>query len=807
MVMKLKLLFADCGGPNCSGCSGEKFCFSGRDCQSKICIGTGNNRRCSGFAENDRLANGGETDVDCGARVSTKCAEGYRCQTSEDCASQHTCVEYLEPVEGRFCAVVSSLRRPKPEYLSSINLGLQLDGVGKHNFDPLVFRSALGSVIGMPAEAVRLVALTDEIGPYPGDPETGVRRQLAVHRSPAFDYISGMNASLVVFTERWELRLILQRLEHLLHMRVVKGMPCYAGKDPDAVSQGSVVCSNVTLNDALVQLNPDVNTGEEGSNMLQLMRAATMPNLKSLTFVAGQSPRISATDQGPDIFYRPERMEFRQKIDYSSNKDEKGQPFWWAGELFPQPAVVILRDRHGRHIQDVTPDTQVTASLNEQEFPPTRNPVTKEILKMNPTRIAGPSTKLYLQGEASFDRIYVTSQMNNSRIYFTLEVNTYAAGVSVLASDPLIVRVRPEIVEVIPPPEVTHPVLILFATGVVLAAAGFCLIRACKARMWCRVPEREKRAGKKKVQPSTAPKLETDNYETHDVEQEEADAAKAADAAAKAAAHVETKATPFKNIALDVNNYSELAARLPKPAQTKAVGEGMFYGGERGGENPADGTLVSASAVTSAEHIFSHHHAFASVAAVQNARSKIDNRGTDAQLSGRMPQGDTARSLGEHEGQLFSTYNALGVAPPKRKKKKSVMQRMFGSSKDSGAEGEYDLEAPVQVQNPNQRARAGSHSSARPSLAGAGSSRRNAFVRQGSTVSVMSAGGMSEDDFGGSLEQIARGPLFQESGGTGVSAEAGKAPQASGRPPKASLMRSASSRSVRGLDLPTVSEK
>ena len=800
---------ADCGGPNCSGCSGEKFCLSGRDCQSQVCIGTGNSRRCAGFSDTDNLANGGEADVDCGSRVSNKCAEGFQCQTSDDCLLHYTCVEYLFPVEGRFCAIIGSLRRPKPEYLSSINLGLQFRGMGKHNFEPDSFRKAIGALVGMPQEAVRLVALTDEIGPYPGDPEAlRERRALAEYRSSAFDYVSGMNVSMVVFTERWELRLILERLSNLLHMRVVEGKACYAGSSATATAQGTPICSNTTQLDDLEVLDRGVHMNENGSNLLQLLNAEGMP-ATSVRFLALQQATISTTDQGPDIFYRPERLEFARKLDYSSNTDGAGFPFWWAGELFPQAPVVILRDRHGRHIQDVTPDTQITASLNEAEFPPTRNPVTQEILQMNPTRIAGPSTKLYLQGEASFDRIYITSSMNRSRLFFALEINAYASTVPVLTSEPLVVRVRPKVTVVIPPPEVTHPALILFATGVLLGAAGFVLIRMCKARMWCRVPEREKRAGRTQVKPSTAPKLDTAKYEGHDAEKEQADAAEQAEAAAQAAAYVETKQTPFKNIALDMNNYSEFAARLPRPPQTKAVGEGMFYGGEAKQKQPSDGKLVSSGAVTSAEHVFSHKSTFASIAAIQKARQKIEgSTNTDeSQLSGRMPQGDTARSHSEHEGELHSTYNALGVVPPPKKKKAGIMSRVFrGSSSKADAEGTYDLSQAVQV-------RSGQQQESAHRVVPQGSSRRNAFARQSSSASMMSAGGLSVEDYTEELEQIARGPLYKErDSGTGVfslNAQEDVPPAASGTtaPPRPAMMRSASSRSVRGIHLPpTVSE-
>jgi hypothetical protein len=688
-----------------------------------------------------------------------------------------------------------------------------LGKVGKHNFNPAAFKRALGSLIGMPEIALRFIAVTDDVGQYPGDPTAASRsllqRELAESRSAVFDYVTSMNASLVVFSERWELRLILERLVNVLEMRVSgTGSPCYAGSAASRNLQGTPVCQNITLIPPTSQLSESVHHNASGQNLLQSIRAAGM--LASFVAVLpDQAPVISSSDAGPDIFYRPAVLEFSQELDYSSNLDSAGETFWWAGERFPVAPVVLIRDRHGRHVEDVTPDTQITVSLNEAEFPATVNPVTKEIIRMNPTRIVGPSTKLYLQGEAAFDRIYISSTMNSSRLHFNLETNPFANDVPELKSAPLNVRVRPAVVVIIPPPVVTHPALILFGVGVVLVACLCCLVRVCKARMWCRVPESEKRGGRTKIKPSFEPQMETRNYATHDVEKETGDEEKAAVTAALEAQPIESKATPYKNNALDSENYSELVARLPKVAKTKAVGQGMFYIDKPSMANPSDGELVSSNAVTSAAHVFSHRAVFDSVAALEKARRKIEGTpGEDPQLSGRMPTGTTARSEGPGEGALSSIYNSIGVVLPKRRQKQGVMGRLFGRNRadDKGPHPEFDLMQPAEVCAVVVRPASGGSNSRNRSvfqLGQQGSSRRNAIARQGSTSSLMSAGGISDDDFGGTLEQIARGPLCQDIDGTGI-----VQPSSSDSPkrPRLALMRSASSMSVRNMNLPTVNE-
>merc|ERR1711871_113128 len=88
----------DCGGPDCAAlCSdvcakpnGQKplncRCRPGHnDCAGSLVCGS--NRKCSASSCGDQVANGDESDVDCGGGCSSKCAVGKKCFADTDCQS------------------------------------------------------------------------------------------------------------------------------------------------------------------------------------------------------------------------------------------------------------------------------------------------------------------------------------------------------------------------------------------------------------------------------------------------------------------------------------------------------------------------------------------------------------------------------------------------------------------------------------------------------------------------------------------------------------------------------------------------
>jgi hypothetical protein len=73
-----------CGGGNCELCGNDKGCSSNADCISNGCVGN----LCKVPTCNDGVADGNETDVDCGgATICLRCASAKKCQTDSDCAS------------------------------------------------------------------------------------------------------------------------------------------------------------------------------------------------------------------------------------------------------------------------------------------------------------------------------------------------------------------------------------------------------------------------------------------------------------------------------------------------------------------------------------------------------------------------------------------------------------------------------------------------------------------------------------------------------------------------------------------------
>jgi hypothetical protein len=80
----------DCGGA-CAGCEPGRACGEATDCQSGVCgereCAAGLASCCQRPACDDSVANGDETDVDCGGSCG-ECATGQACDAAGDCESQ-----------------------------------------------------------------------------------------------------------------------------------------------------------------------------------------------------------------------------------------------------------------------------------------------------------------------------------------------------------------------------------------------------------------------------------------------------------------------------------------------------------------------------------------------------------------------------------------------------------------------------------------------------------------------------------------------------------------------------------------------
>lgn len=101
----------DCGGPNCPACPDLQGCETNDDCQSKVCDPMSNT--CSVPTCNDGVANGDETDTDCGGSCVGKCQYGQGCSSPSDCigttcsGGQCTCPAGMAivptPLGGGYC--------------------------------------------------------------------------------------------------------------------------------------------------------------------------------------------------------------------------------------------------------------------------------------------------------------------------------------------------------------------------------------------------------------------------------------------------------------------------------------------------------------------------------------------------------------------------------------------------------------------------------------------------------------------------------------------------------------------------------
>jgi hypothetical protein len=76
----------DCGG-SCAPCDVAKGCKVGGDCTSGVCADGGAGLRCQAPSNTDGVKNGDETGVDCGGAGNPRCADGQGCVAPSDCTS------------------------------------------------------------------------------------------------------------------------------------------------------------------------------------------------------------------------------------------------------------------------------------------------------------------------------------------------------------------------------------------------------------------------------------------------------------------------------------------------------------------------------------------------------------------------------------------------------------------------------------------------------------------------------------------------------------------------------------------------
>ena len=77
----------DCGGPDCGPCPDGSRCSAPIDCASFSCTAGEGELRCAARSCDDLIANGTESDVDCGGADCGPCQDGSSCLNDADCSS------------------------------------------------------------------------------------------------------------------------------------------------------------------------------------------------------------------------------------------------------------------------------------------------------------------------------------------------------------------------------------------------------------------------------------------------------------------------------------------------------------------------------------------------------------------------------------------------------------------------------------------------------------------------------------------------------------------------------------------------
>lgn len=161
----------DCGGDQCASCGTGAACFVPGDCASALCANSAASASptCAAPSCADGEANGGESDVDCGAACAAAgggglCGEGAACVSNADCASG-SCLLVAEPpaAGGRpqlYCARAGAISSGTLA-TTRLTVALALAGRGRGAVSPAALRAALATLLDLPAEALRVAAAAD----------------------------------------------------------------------------------------------------------------------------------------------------------------------------------------------------------------------------------------------------------------------------------------------------------------------------------------------------------------------------------------------------------------------------------------------------------------------------------------------------------------------------------------------------------------------------------------------------------------------------------------------------------------------
>src|SRR3569623_2702313 len=83
----------DCGGPTCAKCANGKKCAAPTDCAGSACTAG----LCQAATCSDLVKDGTESDIGCGGAACAPCAQGKQCLAALDCGSGICTAGVCEP--------------------------------------------------------------------------------------------------------------------------------------------------------------------------------------------------------------------------------------------------------------------------------------------------------------------------------------------------------------------------------------------------------------------------------------------------------------------------------------------------------------------------------------------------------------------------------------------------------------------------------------------------------------------------------------------------------------------------------------
>ena len=377
---------ADCGGP-CDGCITRSFCYTGHDCQSGHCLGSGPTRQCAPNRCDDALSNGDETDTDCGGNCFGKCPDGYRCSQGFECESNR-CLGNDKFNNQRYCAPVRLFNVPgNVQFSSIVRGGFDIRGKHKAALVDSVFKRALATFFDLTIPQVSTDSLTDVQGARSfGERSPNVTLLLdenGLEISKTTDTVDAARFRFELYVLPYEVELYEERVRWLeqafmdvdaagntVRRGIQRADTLFQAGDADKFKDDAPLSSRRALTTggrSVLSTNGTSGSGTllpdtKGWRRLFLNDVLQREGINN-TGVVNVDPAETAGAAASRLFV-PHHLVIEQQPNRSEAEAIENS------EEFPVQPIVYVADRHNRRIRLYQETAYIAVQLDEEKFPP-----------------------------------------------------------------------------------------------------------------------------------------------------------------------------------------------------------------------------------------------------------------------------------------------------------------------------------------------------------------------------------------------------------------------------------------------------